>query len=166
MLIAVSIKPLHKGKRLCSLPMTKCTAAHSLPLSGNQQFRAFMESDGTLRPWSVLGDLISRTCLLSLSVVSSSFWPPQTLALQTPLSMGVSRQEYWSGLSFPPPGDLPNPGIKPESPELQADSLPLHRTLSLKVISETFLNFVFCFLCSVTFPFFFSSEICSNAQQN
>ena len=38
--------------------------------------------------------------------------------------MGFSRPEYWSGLPFPSPGDLPNPGIKPRSPELQADSLP------------------------------------------
>jgi len=37
---------------------------------------------------------------------------------------GFSRQEYWSGLPFPPPGDLPDPGIKPRSPALQADSLP------------------------------------------
>ena len=47
-----------------------------------------------------------------------------TVACQTPLSMGVSRQEYWSGLSFPSPGDLPDLGIKPRSPGLQADSLP------------------------------------------
>ena len=46
-----------------------------------------------------------------------------TAALQAPLSMGFSRQEYWSGLPFPSPGDLPNPGIKPESPVLQADAL-------------------------------------------
>ena len=39
---------------------------------------------------------------------------------------GISRQEYWSGLPFPPPGDLPNPGIKPMSPALQADSLLLN----------------------------------------
>ena len=38
-----------------------------------------------------------------------------TVACQTPLSMGFSRQEYWSGFSFPPPGDLPDPGIKPMS---------------------------------------------------
>ena len=37
--------------------------------------------------------------------------------------MGFSRQEYWNGLSYPPPGDLPNPGIKPRSPALQVDSL-------------------------------------------
>ena len=49
---------------------------------------------------------------------------PWTVAHQAPLSMGFSRQEYWSGLPFPPPGDLPNPGIKPRSPALQADSLP------------------------------------------
>ena len=38
--------------------------------------------------------------------------------------MGFSKQEYWTGLPFPPPDDLPNPGIKPGSPTLQADSLP------------------------------------------
>ena len=42
---------------------------------------------------------------------------------QAPLSMGFSRQQYWSGLPFPSPGDLPNPGIKPRSPALQADAL-------------------------------------------
>ena len=49
---------------------------------------------------------------------------PWTVAHQAPLSMGFSRQEYWSGLPFPSPGDLPNPGIKPGSPALQADPLP------------------------------------------
>ena len=49
---------------------------------------------------------------------------PWTVACQAPLSMGFSRQEYWSGLPFPSPEDPPNPGIKPRSPELQADSLP------------------------------------------
>ena len=47
-----------------------------------------------------------------------------TVACQAPLSMGFSRQEYWSGSLFPSPGDLPAPGIKPRSPTLQADSLP------------------------------------------
>ena len=47
-----------------------------------------------------------------------------TVACQAPLSMGFSRQEYWSGLTFPSPGDLPNPGIEPGSPALQADALP------------------------------------------
>ena len=48
----------------------------------------------------------------------------RTVAHQARQSMGFPRQEYWSGLSCPPPGDLPDPGIKPRSPALQADSLP------------------------------------------
>ena len=46
------------------------------------------------------------------------FATPWTVAYQAPLSMGFSRQDYWSGLRFPSPGDLPNPGIKPGSPTL------------------------------------------------
>ena len=49
---------------------------------------------------------------------------PWTVAYQTPPSMGFSRQQYWSGVPFPSPGDLPNPGIEPGSPALQADALP------------------------------------------
>ena len=48
------------------------------------------------------------------------------LAHQAPLSMELSRQEYWSGLSIPTPGDLLHPGIEPRSLALQADSLPLN----------------------------------------
>ena len=48
---------------------------------------------------------------------------PWTIACQAPLSMVFSRQEFWSGLLFPSPGDLPNPGIKPRFPALQADYL-------------------------------------------
>ena len=60
--------------------------------------------------------------MVSCSVVSDSatLW---TVAHQAPLSMEFSRQEYWSGLPFPSPGDLPNPGIEPMSPALQVDSL-------------------------------------------
>ena len=49
---------------------------------------------------------------------------PWTVAHRAPLSVGFSRQEYWSGLPFPSLGDLPHPGIKPRSPALQTDSLP------------------------------------------
>ena len=52
------------------------------------------------------------------------FVTPGPIAHQAPLSMTFSRQECWSGLPFPPPGDLPDPGIEPGSPELQADSSP------------------------------------------
>ena len=51
------------------------------------------------------------------------FVTPWTVAYQAPHSMGFSRQEYWSGLPFPSPGDLPDPGIELGSPTLQADAL-------------------------------------------
>ena len=56
--------------------------------------------------------------------MSDSCVTPWTVAHQASLSMGFSRQEYCSGLPFPSPGDLPNPGIEPRSPALQADALP------------------------------------------
>ena len=52
------------------------------------------------------------------------FATPWTVPYQAPLTMGFSRQECWSGLLFPSPGDLPHPGIEPRSPALQADPLP------------------------------------------
>ena len=52
------------------------------------------------------------------------FVTPWAIAYQAPPSVEFSRQEYWSGLPFPSPGDLPNPGIEPGSPALQADALP------------------------------------------
>ena len=66
--------------------------------------------------------------LFNHSVVPDSFATPRAIAHQAPLSMGFSRQEYWSGLQCPPPADLPDPGIKPVSsaaPVLKSDSLPL-----------------------------------------
>ena len=61
----------------------------------------------------------------SRSVHVKLFATPWTVACQAYLSKEFSRQEYWSGLPFPSPRDLPNPGIEPESPALQADSLPI-----------------------------------------
>ena len=52
------------------------------------------------------------------------FATPWIIAYQAPPSMEFSRQEYWSGLPFPSPGNLPDPGIEPMSPALQADTLP------------------------------------------
>ena len=57
------------------------------------------------------------SCMLNHVPLFTTLW---TLAHQAPLSMGFSRQEYWSGLPFSPPGDIPNPGIKPMSPEASA----------------------------------------------
>ena len=61
------------------------------------------------------GGLLAKSC--------PTLATPWTIAGQVPLSMGFSRQEYWSGLPFPSPGDLPKPGIEPGSPTL-AGSLP------------------------------------------
>ena len=67
-----------------------------------------------------------RVCVLNCFSCVQFFMTPWTVAHQAPLSMGFSRQEYWSGLPCPPPGDLPDPGIKPASPTLQVDSSPLN----------------------------------------
>ena len=64
----------------------------------------------------VVGGLVTQSC--------PTLKPPWIVARQAPLRMGFSRQEYWSGLPFPSPGDLPNLGIKPRFPALQADDLP------------------------------------------
>ena len=61
------------------------------------------------------GGLVANSC--------PTLATPWTVACQAPLSIAFSRQEHWSGLPFPSPGDLPNPGIKPGSPALQAGSL-------------------------------------------
>ena len=70
---------------------------------------------------------MKQDCIQSESEVTQSrltLCDPWTVVGQAPLSMGFSRQEYWSGLPFPSPRNLPDPGIEPESPVLQADSLP------------------------------------------
>ena len=72
------------------------------------------------------------TCMLSHFSHVQLFATLCTIACQAPLPMGFSRQEYWSGLPVPSPGVLPNPGIKPGSPALQADSLPLCTWEALK----------------------------------
>ena len=64
--------------------------------------------------------------------------PPLTVAHQAPLSMGFSRQEYQSGLPFPSPEDLPDPGIKPMSPTLQVDSLTLSHGGSPNMIDREY----------------------------
>ena len=70
----------------------------------------------------------------------SDFVTLWTIARQAPLSMGFSRQEYWSGLPSPSPGALPDPRIEPESPALQVDSLLLSHQLTLNL---TLLNTYF-----------------------
>ena len=60
------------------------------------------------------GGLVAKSCPTLVT--------PWTVDCKAPLSTGFSRQEYWSGWPFPSPGNLPNPGIEPGSPELQVDS--------------------------------------------
>ena len=62
----------------------------------------------------------------SLQLCLTLCTPIDCEACQVPLSMGFSRQEYWSDFPFPPPEDLPDPGIEPESPALTGGFLPLH----------------------------------------
>ena len=84
-----------------------------------------------------------RACMLSHSVMSDSLVPQWTVAHQVPLSVGFSRQEYWSGLLFLSPGNLPNPGVEassPVSPALQADFLLLE--LSGKPIFTSYSMFI------------------------
>ena len=66
------------------------------------------------------GGLVAKSCL-----TLATLW---TVACQAPQSMGFSRQEYWSALLFPSPGDLPNPGTEPRSSTFQADSFPAELT--------------------------------------
>ena len=79
----------------------------------------------------------AREVLVTQSVRLSA--TPWTAARQTPLSIRSYRQEYWSGLPCTPPGDLPNPGIEPRSPTLQADSVssePLGNLTSFWIVTK------------------------------
>ena len=78
-----------------------------------------------------------HVCVLNLFSCVRLFVILWTVACQVPLTMGFSRQEYWSGLPCPPPGDLPDPGVKPSSPALQVDSLPLsHRESPQNTVTD------------------------------
>ena len=77
------------------------------PVTKDQIIKGLSESEKKV--------LVSQSCL--------TLCYPMTVAHQAPLSIGFSRQEYWSGLLLPSPGDLPNPGIEPRPPALQVDSL-------------------------------------------
>ena len=68
---------------------------------------------------------------------------PLTAAYQAPPSMGFSRQEYWSGLPFPSPGDLPNPRIEPGSPALQTDALPSEVKADLNLTNNNIIIIIY-----------------------
>ena len=91
------------------LPLGLCTQCETTPLA----FLIFSFADGCAM----------LCCAQQLSSVQL-FATPWTVTRKASLSMGFSRQEYWRGLSCPPPGNPPDPGIKPRAPTLQVDSLP------------------------------------------
>ena len=78
------------------------------------------------------------------------FVTPWTIALWAPLSVGFSRQEYWSGLPFPSPGDLPDPGIEPRSSTLGAEALTSEPP-GKPIIHISGISKVFVFLCLTSF---------------
>ena len=94
-------------KKVCVIPHPQ-QLSHSILHSLSKNF--------DIKVNSFCGGLVAKSCLI-LAIL----W---TVACQDPLSMEFSKQKYWSGLPFPSPGDLPNPGIEPRSPALQADDLP------------------------------------------
>ena len=64
-----------------------------------------------------------KACESEVAQLCLTLCDPRTVAHQAPASVGFSRQEYWSGLPFPSPRDLPNPGMEPRSPTLQVEAL-------------------------------------------
>ena len=89
------------------------------------------------------GKVVGTKWKWSHSVMSDSA-TPWSVAYQASLSIGFARQEYWSGLPFPSPGDVPDPGIEPGSPALQAEALPSEPLWALKKIRHLKLrNLVF-----------------------
>ena len=77
--------------------------------------KSYVKQTNTYQAIFVKESEVAQSCRL--------FATPWTVAHQAPPSMGFSRQEYWNGLPFPSPGNLPDPGIEPRSPVLQADAL-------------------------------------------
>ena len=80
------------------------------------------------------------------------FVTPSTVDYQAPPSMGFSRQEYWSGLPFPSPGDLPNLGIEPRSPALQTDALPSEPYLGVNTVTWSLGLFPLTFASISLYP--------------
>ena len=101
------------------------------------------------------GGLGTKLCLTLLT--------PRTIACQAPLSMGFPRQEYWSGLPFPSPGNLPNPEIKPVCPALQVNSLPTDppgKPLIYMYVYVCVVCVCVCMILSKSLPYFEPQVYC------
>ena len=105
--------------------------------------------------------LTAQLLIVAESCLCDSFVTPRTVARQAPLSMGFPRQEYWSRLSFPSPGDLSNPRIKPASCGLQADSLCILTTFITKGIVLLLTVFPTCTL-HIHNSFILHLEVCTS----
>ena len=122
---------------------------------------AEQEKDHTWLPMCV------RAKSLLLCPTLYNLW---TVARQTTLSMGFSRQEYWSELPCPPPGDLPDPRIESRSPVLQVDSLPLNYPgsltylPSLPTMNPASSGITYHFLLVRSFPFAAGIQITQDSQ--
>ena len=92
--------------------------------------------------------------------MSHSAATPWTVAHQSPLFVGFPRKEYQSKLPLPSPGDLPNPGIEPASPTMQADSLPLSHQGSSFVSSLMFIIFFLLLSLGLIYSSFCNSLRC------
>ena len=112
------------------LPNTCYTPCSTFTGKGTKESRNEIFTNMEINPWTFSRDLSERYfCLVSKSCLTLAVaW---TVALQASLSMGFPRQEYWSGLPSPFPGDPPDPGIKPKSSAWQVDYLPLHHLESM-----------------------------------
>ena len=75
-------------------------------------------------PQFIMIHTVKGVGIVNKAEIDATLATPWTVICQAPLSMGFSREEYWNGLPFPSPEDLPDPGTEPGSPALQADSLP------------------------------------------
>ena len=116
----------------------------------SKQFTSACDFLGAYKYFSKNCETTLLMLLFSCSVSSDSFVISWTVAHQTPLSMGFPRHEYWSALPFPFPGDLPDPGTEPISPQLQVNSLPLSLLGSLwDYIKTPFSHNTLLFLLSL-----------------
>ena len=102
------------------LGMKPCWSTQPQPSQPRAEQRCRQPVD-SLRDICAFKPVSFRLLLFSSSVVSNSFVTLWTVSCRAPLSMGFPRQEYWSRLPIPSPGDLPDPGIEPVSPALQMD---------------------------------------------
>ena len=116
----VKVKLLSRAQLLATPWTAASQAPPSLGFSRQEYWRGLPLPSPLL---TILGGKYDCGCCCWVTKLCPTLETPWTVARQAPLSMEFSRQEYWSRLSFPAPGDLSNSGIEPRSPALQADSL-------------------------------------------